>query len=208
MKTMLKLLVTAAISLPATVFAAADVNTFNSKGASAFFSITDSSECISTSVYVTASDTAGLLSGSPPAPGEAGSTMTAWIYQNDACYGTTLLDVFASNVPLAREDFEVTGNLTSANLNTSVNAYDWVSGTYIDFILNLIWTRTGPLEGANTGFVFRYPRCHMISRYRGSGGAAAASGTVEHGTTNYTPAPALFSGIDSQLTGEIMSNCE
>jgi hypothetical protein len=192
MKTMLKMLAVAVITLPVTAWTEPVHKT---KIASTYFPSTTG--CIETVVFVTAFDDS--LND---------TFVSVYIAQNDICASQPLLE--ASGVsPIAAQDFEFSPNLSSARLITSVPVYDSVFNSDFNAIIDLVWMRT---SGAPSRLVSHFNSldgegCRTIYHTNGKGVPTEASGSVTVGGTNYTPEPAVESSLSSDNSGYKYVNC-
>ena len=170
---------------------------------STFISSFDPSGCISTTVSVFAYEQVIL---GQPSPGSRESAVHLLIRQFDTCEGITLLDAEAFP-SLADSDLQISGNLASATLNTTVNVYDSVSNSYFDVLIDLTWTGTGSLLHYHRHFKDIWPGagCKALEHSNEALRYAEASGTVSDGTTNfasgssYDPYTYLFSNNYAEL---------
>jgi hypothetical protein len=145
--------------------------------AEAFFSSVDPSGCITTFVWVFA--------------GEPSSQAGLIIRQYDACTFTLLLDAYGS-AELADPEFQVAvGNLASATLETTVNTYDYVSGSSFDVYVDLTWTGIGTPNRYTSNSQWHDQNCHEISHHHGVSRTAEASGTISDGQTDFAPGPSV-----------------
>ena len=176
---------------------------FRGEGASAIFSSLDGSGCVWTDVYINPNE--GIFQ-SPPGKGSTSSGVYMFISQYDGCTGTQLIaaEGFTS---LAAADFQVFGNLSSADLNATVTLFDYVSGTYFDVFVDLTWTGTGEIHRQSSNSHFSSPGCKVHSRFNGSFRPAVATGTVSDGSTNFTPEPSWGYDIYSSKNGEVFIGC-
>ena len=173
------------------------------RNVSTFIFSYDPSGCISTTVSVFAYEQVIL---GRPSPGSSDSAVHLLITQFDTCEGRTLrsVDAFSS---LADSDLQISGNLGSATLNTTINVYDSVSNSYSDLLIDLTWTGTGSLLHYNRHYKDIWPGAGCKELYHSNEALryAEASGTVSDGTTNfasgssYDPSTYLFSNNYAEL---------
>src|SRR5688572_23422736 len=147
---------------------------------SASFSSTDPSGRIVTSVDVFAFEP---VSSGKPGQGSPESTIHLIIVQRDAQTGTLLMRASESFFGLAEPDLQISGNLKSAKLNTTLTVFDSVSGTSFDVTINLKWTATGPriIDNLNFRDITPGPACNEIENARTASRSAEASGTISFG---------------------------
>jgi len=170
--------------------------------ATAFFSSTDPSGCIVTSVSISTEE----LFPSPPETA-SGTWIGYEISRRDVCTETVLLDTEGSTT-IAGSDFQVSSNLDTATLNTTLSVYDYVNETAFDVSINLTWTGTGRLTHQNYTFHHNTPDCHFNGHFNGPFRAAVASGTVSDGTTNFTREPSVEAAIGSSNSGSVSVDCD
>jgi hypothetical protein len=186
-------------SLPTPVRAG---DTFNLRGPSAFagFFSPDPSGCVFTDVFVFAND---RRLHDPPGPPTTFSEAFVNIFQFDNCTGTELISAFGS-AQLADPAFQITPQLTSATLNTTIEVFDFVSGSTFNVDVALTWTGTGGLIRQSQRSHFRAPGFIQHSRFTGSFRDAQASGSVSLGGTNLTPEPSFFAQLASIKEGSVV----
>jgi hypothetical protein len=174
---------------------------------STFISSTDPSGCISTTVSVFAYEQVIL---GQPSPGSPDSAVHLLIKQFDTCGGRILLDAEAFS-SLADSDLQISGNLASATLNTTVTAYDAVSNSYFDVLIDLMWTGTGSLLHYNGHFKDIWPGagCKELEHSNEALRYAEASGTVSDGTTNFASGSSYdpYTYLFSNNYGEFLIGC-
>ena len=158
---------------------------------SASFSSTDPSGLIITSVDVFAHE---LVILGKSGEGSPQSTVHLLIVQRDAQTGTVLMRANATFYPLADQDLQISANLDSATLNTTINAFDSVSGTSFDVSLNLTWTATGSRIITNLNFrdITPGPSCNEIANELLASRYAEASGTISFGGTVFNLGPSSY----------------
>jgi hypothetical protein len=85
----------------------------------------------------------------------------------------------------------------------TVEVFDFVSGASFPVNVNVSWTGAGETFSVKQRSQETFPGFKVLKRFDGTGRAAAASGTVSDGTTNFTPEPALAAGLGSIRQGEL-----
>jgi len=207
MKTTIKLLAVLALVLATfsqhSFASAGGVFKAKGKGASAFFSSVDPSGCVYTDVLVVGNE--GFFQ-SPPGPGNRSSGVDVAISQYDWCTDTLLLAA-QGFAPLADPDLQVSEDLRSATLTATVNVYDYVSNSYFDVFIALVWTGSGAVNRTSSHTHFDSPGCQGNLRFIGSFRGAVATGSVSDGVTNYTPEPSLGYDIFKAKSGEVLIGC-
>jgi hypothetical protein len=205
MRTTIKLLAVLALALTTfmqhSTASAATVFKFRGETASAFFSSTDG--CIATDVFISATEG---VSQNPPGKGDPISQAFIFISQYNFCTDTLLLNAEGFAL-LSNADFDVSGKLDLATLNTTINVFDFVSNTSFDIFIDLTWTGIGPLSRQSNNSHFNTPGCKIHSRFRGTFRSAEASGTVSDGTTNFTPEPSLGADLGLVKSGDVVIGC-
>jgi hypothetical protein len=179
-----------------TVSLAGNVLGQDQQSAVAYFSNTDSSGCV-TYVSVFAND---LFLQFPPGPGASLSEATVLIF-NEYCtqpiyaYGVTTLP---------DQDFQVSPNLDSATLNTTINVFDYISNTSFPVYVQTTWTSTGPLGRSNAHSHDSFGGCNNIFHRNYNVRPVQASATVSDGVTNFTPdGDTLAAELTSEQSGYV-----
>jgi hypothetical protein len=184
------------------VHAASETTHFSFQGqtANAFFSSTDPGGCVVTSVFVLAND--GRTKTGPGGPLAESFAFVA-VSQFNQCTETQLLNAEGSAV-LAADDFQMDSRLTAATLDTSIELFDFVSGTSFPVDVNLAWTGSGDTLTQRSHFQINAPGLKVNERFSGTLRGATATGTVTAGTTNFTPEPSVFAELFSAKSGEVV----
>ena len=192
----------AVLVLPTIVWAG-DIFKFRGETADAFFFSVDSGG-IETFVSVFASE--GVSQSPPGRPGTSSEVFVS-IFQFDPNAQVALLDAFGF-ATLDDSAFSTSGNLESASLTTTVEVFDFVSGTSFPVSIALDWDGTGDLELGNSHSNFGSPGCRFISRFQGSFRSAEATGSVSDGATDFTQGnPSEFASISSVKQGSLTIGC-
>ena len=173
---------------------------------SASFTSTDPSGLIITHVNVFAFEPVSL---GKPGEGSSESAVFLLITQIDAQTGTELMRVNAAVFGLAEQDLQISPNLDSATLNTTITVRDRVSGTSFEVSINLTWTATGSRIITNLNFrdITPGPSCNEIENARRATREAEASGTISFGGTVFNLGPSsqafihLSSGSLTKVVG-------
>lgn len=204
-----------AFNLPTTAWAG-DVSHFSGNSAIANFFHLDPSgcdcsvnpPCIFTSVFVFAADN---KSQSPPGPGGVSSSFAdIFIFKSD-CTDILLNAGCFPSAPLADQDWQVSANLKSATLKTTLECSESVSGTPFDVDVDLKWTVTGDILRGNSHTHTSIPGCIINSNFNGSFRPTMESGTVSDGITNFTPDPSVSDSGDNITSGkgsQVLIGCE
>jgi hypothetical protein len=207
MKTAIKVL--AALALALALFGqysdalAGDIFKTKGLGAEAYFFSVDPSGCVVTDVGVFARDETFQ---NPPGSGDPSSWVFLYISQNDYCNGVQVVyaDGFTS---LANPDLQVSRRLDLATLTTTVNVYDYFSGTSYDVYVDLSWQGSGPPTRQSSHFHTHSPTCNINSRFNGTFRFGGATGSVSDGTTNFTPETAYDARLFSVKSGDVFVGC-
>jgi hypothetical protein len=173
---------------------------FRGQFAEAFFSSLDASGCVATSVDVFAVDGRIKMEGSPKAMTSSASML---ISQFDTCTETLLLaaDGFTE---LAADAFQIDQKITAARLNTTIEVFDFVSGTSFPVDVSVSWTGAGNTSSERHHDQIKAPGFTVNSRFSGTFRDATAAGTVSDGTTNFTLEPAVFADMRSVTSGDVV----
>jgi hypothetical protein len=158
--------------------------------ADAYFSSTDPSGCVVTSVGVYAFSDTG-----------SGPGADLWIYAFDNCNNNLMFAGYGFT-SLATGDFQTT-RTDSAQLNTTIPLYDYVSGQTVRRSVSLTWSATGQASRSSGNYRYQSPGFTSVSQYSGTFAPAQASGSVSDGTTNYTPVPSTDGSIGSVRNGQV-----
>ena len=192
----------ALVALPLPAHAAgADTFHFRFTGqfAEAFLESFDPSGCIGTFVGVFAVD--GRVKTGPGQPA-AESVAQMFIDQFDFCNETSLISAFGFTT-LSADEFQIDKKITSATLNTTIEVFDFVSGTSFPVEISVSWTGIGDTFSVKDRLHIKTPDFKVNSRFDGTFRNAEASGTVSDGTTNFTPDPTVSADMGSVKQGEV-----
>jgi len=120
--------------------------------------------------------------------------------QYDYCTQTLLLSAFGS---ASNPNFQIDKKLGSASLNTTIPVTDYVSGNTFNVSISVTWTAIDALMHENGTFHFHSKGFIDNNHFNADFRDANASGTVSDGTTNYTPASALYAQLASMKSGDV-----
>jgi hypothetical protein len=185
MKTTVKILVVLALALAffGTSITASAAPVFRNTGVGADGFFYSESGCVSTDVGLFPRD---QTFRNPPGPGDQGSFLFLYISQYDFCAGQQVM--YAEGFTgLAEDDFQGAKRLDWATLTTTVNVFDYVSGTSFDVYIDVNWTAIGPAIRQNSHYHFHAPGCNYNSQYKENSRDAEVTGSVSDGITNFTP---------------------
>lgn len=149
---------------------------YQSLSADAVFRSSDTSGCIADEVAVVPINGSVQTSGPPM----RSSRLIFVANRLDLCRSQTLFMVFEWLTPLAESDFQISNDLRTASLQTTLNAFEYVSQANVTIQFDLRW------QGQTGVFVFSNDRFHVtapggsvfIDNSRGRDRAGVASGTV------------------------------
>lgn len=193
------------LTLPTTIWAG-DAFRFKGQAADAFFSSFDPSGCIQTFVFIFAVDEASISHDPPGKPNSfSGSGAFFTISKFDFCTNTQLMGVVCSNsAPLADADFQVIGKkLGSAELNATLECFDFVSGSSFDGFVDVDWTPIGDPVTERRHFHLVSPGLIVNERINSTSRPAELSGSVSDGITNLIADFELIGNISSVKDGSV-----
>ena len=181
---------------------AGDIFKFSGVNANAFF-FSQEGDCVATFVAVFANEG---TSQSPPGPPSKGSFADVFIDRFDFCTETSLISASGFKT-LDKSEFSIDQKLNSANLNTSIELFDFVTGTSFTVDVNLNWTGTGDLFRQSFSFKSMTPKCKFMDSSRGTFRSAEAAGVISDGTTNFTPEPTSGASLNNTHSGTLIIGC-
>ena len=165
-----------------------------SRFALAQFEHTDESGCLSTDVSI-----AALVTSEE-------KLTSVFIEQFDFC---TFESFFAASDDVVPTLFEVSGDLGSAHLQTTIPAFSDHGSVQVQ--VDLTWTGSGARQTLTTGDVFVDPEnpsgCKIVSNDARTLRQATASGTVSIANVNYTPEPSTGGVLARSNTSQIAIQC-
>lgn len=208
MKTTIKWLIVLALALvtfgqPTTARANGAVVSFG-KGPHAYAQFGTSSGCIESAVFVSVADRKiKQLSGSVTSDSWASVT----ILQYNRCEYELLFYASGYTLPLSNEEFQISTQLDSARLNTTVDLFEVVSGTSFDVDVDISWIGVGPITHVHDNNHIQDVGCIINTRFEGKSRTVEALGTVSDGTTNFTSEPAVLARLSSLNSGRVAINC-
>ncbi len=188
-------IVLAPLALPTTTHAQqVEVLQFKDKTADGFFSSLDSTGCIQTDVFL-------LLSQHREKTQPDGSKLfvtsaTIFVSVVDLCNNFLLRSAFGSTEQIT---YDFGGNLDSARVQAVIPVVDAAcSNCTYDIAVDFAWTGQGDITTSRFRETVTSPGMAIVTRFKGSFRAAAASGTVNivGSSDNLTPAG---SQIDANL---------
>jgi hypothetical protein len=195
----------AALSAPATASAAGNATVVNVAGDDAYTTFISRSgegaNCIETTVGIVAAHEI-----TQNVPGKPVLVTTAFIrLAESTCNGTQLREYRGGSRELAKDSFQVSGRLRTANFTTThffLENYLAPEEPGLFVNVDVTWSGTGPIgENRNTiQNIELGPDCKLTLQSTGLFRNAPALGTVSDGVTNFTPGPSVED--DGQGEGE------
>lgn len=182
---------------------AADVVRTSGLSAMTYFSGTDPTGCIYTSVFVQ-----GIhrLYKNPPGPGEATSIVYLSIYQQDYCTSQSVY--IYKDVPVDQGELSIDKKLGWTTLNTTITAFNVMTQSNVEIALDLTWTAAGSLVVDKIDYKDNTPHCHLMMRSKGPSREAEASGTITYAGTTINVDSSWNALIWSFKAGELTVGCE
>jgi hypothetical protein len=200
--TVLCAVMVAVFLLPAPV-QAGSISKFRGDSADASFFTVDKTGCIYTDAFVFATE--GKQQSPPGSPGTQ-RWADIYIYSYDTCSGEQLVAAFGST-GLGSGDFQIDNKLTAGSLNTTVNVYDYVSGTSYDVQVNLNWIGSGDLNRGRSSSSNQSGQCRYSYRWNGTWRYAEATGSISDGKTNYASGLSGYGNLQSVRSGDMVIGC-
>jgi hypothetical protein len=197
------MLVLAAFAEPSTASAGGGLG-LSFKGPSAIASFTNVSGCLLTESFVIASE---FDHRDARGPATTTSFASVTVSQFDLCAETQVLYAYGTASPLAPGGLQISNQLDSARLITTVSVFDEISGTTFDVSVDLHWTATGPLSRQQTTTHLHTPGCISNSHMQSRSSPAEATGTISDGLTNFTPETSISASLDSVKSGTVVIGC-
>ena len=207
MKVTIRLFILLALALgvfgQSQVATAAEVVRTSGLSAMTYFSGTDPTGCIYTSVFVQ-----GIhrLYKNPPGPGEATSIVYLSIYQQDYCIGQTVY--IYREVPVDQGALVIDKKLGWTTLNTTITAFNVITQSNVEIALDLTWTATGSRVVDKIDYKDNTPHCHWMMRSKGPSRQAEASGTITYAGSTINVDSSWNALIWSFKAGELTIGCE
>jgi hypothetical protein len=193
--------VLASLALPITARAAESYR-FRGKTAYASSYASDPTTCISTSLYVFATE--DRFQDSPGAPTDSAVAYASAFQWND-CTLQTVACVYGS-VLLPDGAFNMTGHLASATLTVTIPGFDCLSGNPRSLSVALHWSGEGDVFHGNSHSSYHYPGFLVSYRSIGQTREALPSGSVTfEGTTLSFENGVTYGELDIAANGSIYS---
>jgi hypothetical protein len=172
---------------------------FTGQFANANFTRADPMGCVVTDVGVFPTDGRIKVDGSS---NEAASSASIYISQYDSCSETQLLAA-SGYTELAADAFTAAPKLSKATLNTTIEVYDYVSGTSFPVAVSVSWTGSGDTFRMKDHYQYKSPGFLVNGDYDSTYRTAKASGTIVGGTANFTLESTDYAGMGSAKSGSV-----
>ena len=182
---------------------AAEVVGTSGLSAMTYFSGTDPTGCIYTSVFVQGIH---ALNKNPPGPGEATSIVYLVIHQQDYCTGQSVY--IYKDVPVDQGELSIDKKLGWTTLNTTITAFNVMTQSNVEIALDLTWTAAGSLVVDKIDYKDNTPHCHLMMRSKGPSREAEASGTITYAGTTINVDSSWNALMWSFKAGELTVGCE
>lgn len=161
--------------------ASAENRHYQVRGNMANVTITESTGCISTSVFVAFYD---QRFQQPPGAGQQSGALDVYVSQHDNCQNVSLFNGEGS-ASLPVQDFSFApGLLKAASLTTSVEIHDRSTQAPVSVSIDLGWTGVGEAVHGTSRFQMYYPQYKYMSHTVASFREAEVTGTVLVGSTS------------------------
>ncbi|RQR49421.1 hypothetical protein DIE18_36455 [Burkholderia sp. Bp9125] len=177
-----------------------EITAGTSQQVTAFFD--QRSGCVETSLFVAgiSGDVSSSVNGGPPVRSSSSKIFLS-VSVFDWCQYVFLVSAYG-NAPA--NSLEVAQDLTGARLTGVATMNDTVRSTILNMQVDVTWTGTGDKFHVHSAeHVSTFPGGFVNTHVTGWVRQAIASGTVTDGTTNYTPAAALFSSMNEIDSGKV-----
>lgn len=168
---------------------AAKPTSFSYNGMSAYGLVSSTEGCVKTDVFILGAEetTPGNSKNDGGVGAMAGPSTGATVYisRYDICNQTTLMGMSGMTTELPEVSFDVSRQLTTARLNTTIDAYDWSSNHAVPITVDVTWTGSGELNRTNDHYRYHGDGMMITTHYHGISRHAEVSGSVSDGTTNF-----------------------
>jgi hypothetical protein len=178
---------------------------FRSNGPTAIATFFDISDCLYSETAIMVSESRDR---NEPGPAKLSSFAAVSVFQFDICTDTLLYYAYGDTSPLSPEEFQISHNLASATLNTTISVFDEASGQTLDLAIDMTWTATSPVMRDQVTEHLHTPHCLVHSHHQRKSRLAEAVGTVTYGSTNFTPEPAVDAILVWLKNGTVIVGCD
>ena len=166
------------LALPSTALAV--TSHFHGRTANGDFYSYDPASCISTSAYVFATESRSQVSGG--AGSEGGASASISIYQYNECTYEDVTCLYGSISP-TNSELNMAGNLASATLNATFEAFSCFTGATQPVSVAITWTGEGDVIRGMSHYSYNYSGYRYSYRSNGQSRYAPISGTMTFGGT-------------------------
>jgi hypothetical protein len=170
---------------------------FEIEGRQAIADFLGGSGCVRTFVEVRAMD--GRISTDRRV---VGSELMVFLIEHNICVHTILTSAVAT-VPLARPAFQIDRRLTSASLDTTCLAFDFVSSRLIPISVSLRWGPAGPRDRVRHHVKLHALNFVVLEDSRLSSRPATATGSVVVGARTFAAGTADRAEMDKVLASAV-----
>jgi hypothetical protein len=189
--------------------AVAVVDSIKYKGATvaAYFSSTDPNDaCLVTNATVFATE-ARIKEDEDKT--QTNSEVLLVVSRTNSCTGEALVNAFGSATGVA-EAIQISKNLSSATVNTTVEVCDYATGAdCFPVTVALTWSGTGELlKNDKHKFDSHNGSCIIHNHSQGDRRDGVASGSVTALGLNFTPQPSFSAYLTDSKSGIFLINCE
>lgn len=183
---------TATLLLPASAGAA--TNQYRAQGETvvASFATVDATGCIWTYIEVYAYANRVRVDSGPSDPATG---LDLYINGFDQCQGGSPVYDLYTGALVPSSALDVNGGLQSASLQATVDAFNWVTGTYEPVAIDLTWTGEGEALRGHTTSSATFPGGRYTTRLNGSYRLASVAGSVTLQSTNLLTNVRFSSGM-------------
>jgi hypothetical protein len=178
--------------------ATVDIQQVSGDSAQATFHSVDSTGCIVTDTFVSAS--VGEVHTPPGGPAEVHAASVG-ISQFDQCRGLLLMSAVGST---ESDSFSFANDMSTASLTAMMPVDEFVSGTSFWVQVTIAWTGSGDSVHQVNNTHVRFPGFNAKTHFNGTSRQAQASGTVSDGQTNYTVGASIdVTDLEQTSVGQI-----
>lgn len=98
--------------------------------------------------------------------------------------------------------FQIDRQVIAAALDTTIEVYDWVSGTSFPLTVTMAWTGVGDKFVVKDHFQMKSKTFKVNYKFSGTFRDADTDGSVSDGASNFTPEPAVYADLANLKEGE------
>lgn len=170
------------------------------RGNSAYASFASSDGCVVTWTDVSLYESRYHTPPGPPQQSAPG--LGVYVISYDYCQYRYLNEIY-SFAELPAGSFSFGGGLQSAQVNATLEAYDYATGSTVPVTINVTWDGVGEASQSSSHNRWSSPNYKAMWRSKGTVRDASASGSVVVGTVNMTPDPSVWANLSSAQSGSI-----